>query len=210
MPNADDVAPSKPTEMRSFFRSSFTKGDWIALGAATIAFLGFLGWMMDKVAQANVGDVKTEIALVKDAVQDSETNLKTAFAEHAKAVDEAVQGALKQRTDEIAKSFVAMFGDGNAVIVRVANVPIVDPMVMTAVQDFTMNFAAGTTLATFGDKAVVEVIIDGIVDEKARSLQGMIETLSDYPAVQTDIMFADPDTLGALKNKFRGEQSGQN
>lgn len=210
MPDADDSAPPKPPEVRSFFLSSFTKSDWIALGAATIAFLAFLGWMMDKVAQANVGDVKTDIALVKDAVQDSEANLKTAFAEHTEAVDETVQGALKQRTDEIAKSFVAMFGDGNAVIVRVANVPMSDPTVMTTVQNFTTKFAAGTTLATFGDKAVVEAVIDGMVDEKARSLQGMIEALSDYPAVQTDIMFADPDKLGTLKAKFLGEQAEQN
>jgi hypothetical protein len=210
MPDAEDSAPHKPLEMRSFFLSSFTKGDWIALGAAMIAFLGFLGWMMDKVAQASIGDVKTEIALVTDAVQDSETNLKTAFAEHTKAVDEAVQGALKQRTEEIAKSLVAVFGEGNAVIVRVANVPMIDPTVMTAVQDFTTKFVAGTTLATFGNKAVVEAVMDGMVDEKARSLQGMIETLSGYPAVQTDIMFADPDELGALKAKFLREESGQN
>ena len=52
--------------------------------------------------------------------------------------------------------------------------------------------------------------MDGMVDEKARSLQGMIETLSGYPAVQTDIMFADPDEFGALKAKFLREQSGQN
>jgi hypothetical protein len=195
---------------RSFFVSTFTRSDWIGLAAATAGFLGILYLIMENVATAHVAEVKTEIALVKDSVADAQTNLTAAFDAHAEAVNRSIEGALEQRTDEIARSLVAMFGDGNAVIVRVANVPMSDPTVMTAVQNFTTEFAAGTHLATFGDKAVVETVVHGMVNEKARSLQGMIESLSGYPSVQTDIMLADRDKIGALRAKFLEEQSGQN
>lgn len=194
-------APSAD-KSRSFFLSNFTKGDWITLFGSMAAFLAFMGWIMDKVAAASVAEVKTEVALVNASVTNTEANLKAAFDAHSQSVNETVGKALDQRTDEIARSLVAMFGDGNAVVVRVANVPMNDPAAMTAVNDFTTKFAAGTTLATFGSKAVVEAVVDGVLDEKARSLQGMIETLDGYPDVQTDIIFADPEKLGALRAKY--------
>lgn len=202
-------AASSPAAPRSYFLTNFSRGDWIGLFAATVAFLGFLGWIMDKVAAASVGDIKADIAVLKAGVAASEGNLKTALDGHTKTVTDAINGALDKRTDEISRSLVALFGDGQAVIVRVANVPMNEPMAMTAVQDLASKFAAGTTLATFGDKAVVEAVVDGMVDEKARSLQTMIETLSGYPSVQTDIMFADPGQIGALKSKFPIDQSQQ-
>ena len=209
-PATEPRFPASPTEKpRSFFLSNFTKGDWIALLGSMAAFLAFMGWIMDKVAAASVaevtkeiGSVKTEMALVKDSVSDLETNLTAAFGAHTTAVDQAIDNGMEQRTDEIAKSLIAMFGDGNAVVVRVANVPMNEPVAMTAVNEFTTKFAAGTTLAMFGSKAVVEAVVDGMMDEKARSLQGMIETLDGYPDVQTDIIFADPEQLGALRAKF--------
>lgn len=203
----DDVPTLKPAALpteraQSFFLSNLTITDWIGLAAAAIAFVGVLGWIMDKVAAASVAEVKTEVALVKAGVTNTEANLKAAFNAHAQSVNETVGNALNQRTDEIARSLVAMFGDGNTVVVRVANVPMNDPAALTAVNDFTTKFAAGTTLATFGSKAVIEAVVDGVLDEKARSLQGMIETLDGHPDVQTDIFFADPEQLGALRAKF--------
>lgn len=198
MSTLDPSNPVSSSERKRSFLSYLSLSDWVSLVAALAAFFTLfyfivnnIVFIVNNIVEASIGEVKTEVALIRDDVSDTKTSLLSAFDEHEQSVNEVVEGALDQRTDEIARSIAKLFGEGASVIVRVANIPMDDPDVMSAVFGFTNDFASGTTMATFGDKAVVQSVVDDLAEEKTRSLQGMIDVLSIHPSVQTEIMFSN-------------------
>ena len=65
-----DTSGQSSSGTRSFFLSNFTSGDWLVLAGTMIAFLTFLGWITDVVSEGNLMGVKTELALVKDSIDE--------------------------------------------------------------------------------------------------------------------------------------------
>ena len=63
---------------QSFFVHNFNRADWLTIVFGVVGFAGLMWLLFEAILSAQLAEVKTEIALVRDAVEDAEASLTSA------------------------------------------------------------------------------------------------------------------------------------
>ena len=162
---------------QSFFVHNFNRADWLTIVFGVVGFAGLMWLLFEAILSAQLAEVKTEIALVRDAVEDAEASLTSAFSTHKSEIQAIVQSGLEQRSDEIAKALLAGLNADTAYKVMLANVPT-DTAAYEQLRILAATVSTGTTVTELGDKAIFEFGFKDVGEDTVKKLQSIFEMQS--------------------------------
>lgn len=147
--------------------------DYAAIIGVVFGAVGLNYFITDATVAAQVATVTGELRLGDLAALNDRDKLRQDFLDAKLEISQIVGEGVRKRSEEIMLSLVGLTNSSDMFVITLANMPI-QGSAYKKFTDFSKQFGTETSLMTLKDRAIGEIRVKSIDDEKIALIQALV------------------------------------